>query len=47
MNVAMTRARLKLVLIGDSTTLGQTPFYAEMIAYAESLGGYESVWEYQ
>lgn len=46
MNVAMTRARLKLVMIGDSATLGQTPFYAELIAYVEGLGGYESVWEY-
>ncbi|TWR25710.1 AAA family ATPase [Mucilaginibacter pallidiroseus] len=46
MNVAMTRARLKLVLIGDSATLAQTPFYADMIAYVENLGGYESVWEY-
>lgn len=46
MNVAMTRARLKLVLVGDSATLAQTPFYAELIAYAEGLGGYESVWEY-
>ncbi|MCQ6957135.1 AAA domain-containing protein [Mucilaginibacter aquariorum] len=46
MNVAMTRARFKLVLVGDSATLAQTPFYAELIAYAESLGGYESVWEY-
>jgi ATP-dependent RNA/DNA helicase IGHMBP2 len=46
MNVAMTRARLKLVLVGDSATLSQTLFYAELIAYAESLGGYESVWEY-
>lgn len=46
MNVAMTRARLKLVMIGDSATLAQTPFYAEMIAYAESLGGYESIWDY-
>ncbi|MBS7566780.1 AAA family ATPase [Mucilaginibacter sp. Bleaf8] len=46
MNVAMTRARRKLVLVGDSATLAQTPFYAEMIAYAEKLGGYESVWEY-
>jgi ATP-dependent RNA/DNA helicase IGHMBP2 len=46
MNVAMTRARLKLVMIGDSATLGQTPFYAELIAYAESFNGYESVWEY-
>jgi ATP-dependent RNA/DNA helicase IGHMBP2 len=47
MNVAMTRAKLKLVLVGDSATLAQTPFYAELIAYAESLGGYESVWNYQ
>jgi ATP-dependent RNA/DNA helicase IGHMBP2 len=46
MNVAMTRARLKLVLVGDSATLAQTPFYAELIAYAENLGGYQSVWEY-
>lgn len=46
MNVAMTRAKLKLVLVGDSATLAQTPFYAELIAYAEGLGGYESVWEY-
>lgn len=46
MNVAMTRARLKLVLIGDSATLAQTPFYAELIAYVENLGGYESVWDY-
>jgi superfamily I DNA and/or RNA helicase len=46
MNVAMTRAKLKLVLVGDSATLGQTPFYAELMAYAEGLGGYESVWEY-
>jgi ATP-dependent RNA/DNA helicase IGHMBP2 len=46
MNVAMTRAKLKLVLVGDSATLAQTPFYAELIAYAESLGGYESVWDY-
>jgi ATP-dependent RNA/DNA helicase IGHMBP2 len=46
MNVAMTRAKLKLVLVGDSATLAQTPFYAELIAYAESLSGYESVWDY-
>ncbi|MBE9586188.1 AAA family ATPase [Mucilaginibacter sp. JRF] len=46
MNVAITRARLKLVLVGDSATLSRTPFYNELIAYAESLGGYQSVWEY-
>jgi len=46
MNVAITRARIKLVLVGDSATLAQTSFYADLIAYAESLGGYESVWAY-
>jgi len=46
MNVAMTRARLKLVMVGDSATLAQTSFYAHLIAYAENIGGYESVWEY-
>lgn len=46
MNVAITRARMKLVLVGDSATLGQSAFYAELIAYAEQLGGYESIWDY-
>ncbi|WP_158826196.1 AAA domain-containing protein [Mucilaginibacter lacusdianchii] len=46
MNVAMTRAKYKLVLVGDSATLAQTPFYAELISYAERMDGYESVWEY-
>lgn len=47
MNVAMTRARMKLVLVGDSATLSQNPFYADLIAYVEKCGGYESVWDYQ
>jgi ATP-dependent RNA/DNA helicase IGHMBP2 len=46
MNVAMTRARKKLVVIGDSSTLAQLPFYADMITYAEQLGGYHSAWEF-
>jgi ATP-dependent RNA/DNA helicase IGHMBP2 len=46
MNVAMTRARKKLVVIGDSSTLGRLPFYADFITYAEDLGGYKSAWEY-
>ncbi|WP_100341058.1 AAA domain-containing protein [Mucilaginibacter auburnensis] len=45
-NVALTRAKLKLVIIGDSATLAQTPFYAELISYAENIDGYESVWDY-
>jgi ATP-dependent RNA/DNA helicase IGHMBP2 len=46
MNVAMTRAKKKLVIIGDSSTLTRLPFYADMITYAEELGGYKSAWEY-
>lgn len=46
MNVAMTRARYKLVIVGDSSTIGQHPFYADMIQYAESLDAYKSVWEW-
>jgi ATP-dependent RNA/DNA helicase IGHMBP2 len=42
----MTRAKLKLVVVGDSRAVGKTLFYLEMIAYAEALGGYESIWEY-
>ena len=46
MNVAMTRAKKKLVVIGDSATLTRLPFYAGMITYAEDLGAYKSAWEY-
>lgn len=46
MNVAMTRARKKLVVIGDSATIAQLPFYADFIAYAEQHGGYQSVWDF-
>jgi ATP-dependent RNA/DNA helicase IGHMBP2 len=46
MNVAMTRARKKLVIIGDSATLAQLPFYADFISYAEALDAYQSAWEF-
>ncbi len=45
MNVAMTRARCKLIVIGDSATLSSIKFYADFIKYAETIGGYKSVWE--
>ena len=45
MNVAMTRARKKLVIIGDSATLSRHPFYAGFIAYAEKHNAYKSAWE--
>ncbi|TFF35673.1 AAA domain-containing protein [Mucilaginibacter psychrotolerans] len=44
-NVAMTRARMKLVVIGDSATITRLPFYADMVKYAEQCGGYQSAWE--
>ncbi|MDN3546834.1 AAA domain-containing protein [Mucilaginibacter aquaedulcis] len=46
MNVALTRARKKLVVIGDSSTLTRLPFYANFIDYAEGLNAYESAWTY-
>ena len=46
MNVAMTRARKKLVVVGDSATLTQLPFYADFISYAEEHNAYQSAWEF-
>lgn len=46
MNVAMTRARKKLVIIGDSATLSQLPFYANFITYAEKNNSYQSAWDF-
>jgi ATP-dependent RNA/DNA helicase IGHMBP2 len=46
MNVAMTRARKKLVVIGDSATLSQFPFYADFITYAQDCNAYQSAWEF-
>jgi superfamily I DNA and/or RNA helicase len=42
----MTRARKKLVIIGDSATLAQLPFYAGFISYAEKKNAYQSAWEF-
>lgn len=46
MNVAMTRARKKLVVIGDSATLSRLTFYTDFITYAEQIGAYKSAWEF-
>ena len=45
MNVAMTRARRKLIIVGDSATLSLNPFFAELLNYVESIGAYKSAWE--
>ncbi|MFL5739751.1 MAG: AAA domain-containing protein [Flavisolibacter sp.] len=45
MNVAMTRAKKKLVVVGDSATLSQFNFYSDFISYAQEKNGYVSAWE--
>ena len=46
MNVALTRAKKKLVVIGDSATFGNHPFYKSFLDYTESIGAYKSAWEF-
>jgi ATP-dependent RNA/DNA helicase IGHMBP2 len=46
LNVAITRARQKLVVIGDSATIGNHPFYKAFIEYCEKNGYYRSAWEF-
>ena len=45
MNVGMTRARRKLLLVGDSSTLCSHPFFVELLAYVKGVGGYRSAHE--
>ncbi len=47
MNVAITRAKEKLFVIGDSATIGADPFYNAFLNYAEKHGEYRSVWEFE
>ncbi len=44
-NVALTRARRKLIVIGDSATLGSDEFYGSLFQYFESINSYRSVFE--
>jgi superfamily I DNA and/or RNA helicase len=44
-NVAITRAKKKLIMVGDSATLGAHPFYLELIEYMQQRGFYKSVYE--
>ncbi|MFD1631707.1 AAA domain-containing protein [Pseudopedobacter beijingensis] len=46
MNVAITRAKKKLVIIGDSSTLSKNEFYNNFMAYIEKEGSYKSAWEF-
>lgn len=45
MNVALTRARRKLIVIGDSATIGGQPFYGRLLSHFEAQGAYRTVWQ--
>lgn len=46
MNVALTRAKKKLVVIMDSSTVGNHPFYKAFTEYCEKNEFYKSAWEF-
>ena len=45
MNVALTRARRKLIVFGDSATLAHHEFYLRLLNYFEREDAYGTVWE--
>lgn len=47
MNVAITRAKEQLFVIGDSATIGADPFYNAFLTYIEQQGTYRTVWEFE
>ncbi len=47
MNVAITRAKEQLIVIGDSATIGADKFYSEFLSYVEENGTYRTVWEFE
>lgn len=41
MNVAMTRARMKLIILGNKDTMTKHPFYKKLWKYVEAINNYE------
>ncbi len=46
MNVALTRAKRKLIIVGDSATLASSPFFQSLLAWIEESGRYRTAWEF-
>ncbi|MBK8575790.1 MAG: AAA family ATPase [Elusimicrobia bacterium] len=46
MNVAMTRARRLLIVVGDSATIGRHKFYEAFLDYVQTHGDHRSAWEW-
>lgn len=44
MNVALTRAKRFLLVVADSSTLGNHPYYAQLLAYLDEIDGHGSAW---
>lgn len=44
MNVALTRARRFLLVVGDSATLGAHPYYQALVDAVDALGAHGSAW---
>jgi superfamily I DNA and/or RNA helicase len=45
-NVAMTRARMHLLMVGDSATLAADPFFAWLLDRAVADGAHRSAWDW-
>ncbi len=45
-NVAVTRAKKKLVIVGDSSTISSHKFYDSFLKYVEQSGKYQTAWEW-
>lgn len=45
-NVAMTRAKQKLIIIGDMSTLSQSALFNDLAEHVEKRGSYRSAWEF-
>ncbi len=46
LNVAITRPRRHLFVVGDSSTLSSHPFYGRWLEFTQQVSGYRSAWEW-
>lgn len=46
MNVAITRARKKLIIIGDSATIANYPFYQKLLEFWSYNAEYQTAWNF-
>ena len=46
MNVALTRAKRKMIIVGDSATLATDGFFQSLLTWIENNGTYRTAWEF-